>query len=316
MVFVMSSLFHISLSSVILLFCVLPPAWASALLTAYAAHVWWSNAHVSGWAWRPLARAGLFTAWWRYFSPEIVVEPGLTPAHPQYIFACAPHGIHGYGTGVFVEDDASPLYAAAPFLRGRVVGLGAWILFHLPIVREIFLAAGWRDASRPVAAAALRAGLSPYILVGGEAEALRSAPGRDDVVIAGRGRRGAARLALAHRSPLVPVYTLRNNDTFRTSDLFFAARRWLSKTAQVCVPLWAGRAGTPLPYNVKLYTVVGAPVPWPKGYVPPADSGARVDEALVEEYQAAFVCALGELFERHKAAAGYPPERRLRVIES
>ena len=329
-VLLMSSIFYVSMLFVASLFLLLPFTWALALLTTYMTYVWWSRAHVHGWTWRPLARGGLSAAWWSYFDPVVIVEPGLTPGR-SYIFGCGPHGIHGFGTGIFI-DDASPLYTAAPFLRGRVVGLGAWILFHLPIVRELFLAAGWRDASRPVAAAALREGLSPYILVGGEAEALRSAPGRDDVVVAGRGRRGAARLALAHGAPLVPVYAFRNADTFRTSATCFAARRWLSKTAQVCLPLWAGRAGTPLPYNVRLTVAVGAPVPWPAGYTPPSKPPAgsvggsasgsattdstRVDEALVEAYQAAFVRALCDLFERHKAAASYPLDRKMRVFES
>lgn len=322
-----SSLFTTSLLLCAAVAVALPPAAAVAVAALYAGHMWASRAHVRGWAWRPLTTGygRLAGAWLRYFAPALVVEPGLV-AGRQYIFCCAPHGIHGFGTGLLLLED-SAFYAAAPFLRGRLVGLGAWILFHLPLVREVFLAAGWRDASRPVAAAALRGGASLYIIVGGEAEALLSAPGRDDAVVAGAGRRGFVRLALAHGAQLVPYYTFHNTDTYRTSAACYGARRWLSKVAQICLPLWAGRAGSALPYNVRLSVAVGAPVPFPKGYVPPPPPGAagdaaaaaaaaRPDDALVDAYHAAFIAALRQTFERHKAAAGYPAERQLMIHEA
>ena len=315
-VFFVSNMFMNSVLLMLAAAWLLPPRYAGALFAAYYAHVFWSRAHVHGWSWRPLARGGrAASAWLRYFSPAIVVEPGLR-AGAQYIFACSPHGIHGFGTGFLLAED-SAFYDAAPFLRGRLVGLGAWILFHLPLVREVFLAAGWRDASRPVAAAALRAGASLYIIIGGEAEALRSAPGRDDAVVAGAGRRGFVRLALAHGAQLVPFYTFRNTDTFRTSAACFSARRWLTKVAQICLPLWAGRAGSALPFNVQLTVAVGAPVPFPAGYAPPPPGAdARPSDAHVDAYHAAFVDALRATFERHKARAGYPPERVLNIHEA
>lgn len=289
----------------------LPARLLLAALAAYYAWVFSSRAHVTGWRWR----LGSFH-WLRYFDPVVIVEPGLA-AGRQYIFAVGPHGIHGFGTGVLM-DESSALFAAAPFLRGRLVGLGAWVLFHLPLVREIFLAVGWRDASRAVAERALREGASLYIIVGGELEALLAAPGRDDAVVAGRRRRGFVRLALASGAALVPVYTYRNTDTFATSRACFGARRWLSKACQVCIPLWAGRGGTPLPYNVQLVVAVGAPVPFPRGYAPPSAAGetAAVDDAMLDAYHAAYIAALQKTFEQHKARAGYPPERVLSIHSS
>lgn len=140
----------------------------------------------------------------RYFDLQHVFDGELEPG-TRYIFGVHPHGIHGFGTMAFM-DTGSPLYERFPFLKGRVVGHVASILFWIPLVREMFLAAGCRNASRPVVTRALMEGNSVYIIVGGEAESLLSRPGHDDVVAAGAKRKGIIRLALATKSPLVPVY--------------------------------------------------------------------------------------------------------------
>jgi len=234
------------------------------------------------------------------------------------------------------------------------VGLGAWILFQVPLVRELFLLMGWRDASRSVADRAIREGNSIYLIVGGEAESLLSRPGHDDVVVAGKRRRGFAKLALENGCELVPFYMFHNSDTYATSSWLYGWRKWLSARYQICVPLWWGRWFTPLPFNVKLTVAIGKPVPLPAKYARPstaasasadadagvkdargsADTGAVADSAdtsvpskatwqkvkATEEdvihYQAAYIQALTELFEAHKAEAGYPKSRTLNICES
>jgi hypothetical protein len=94
-----------------------------------------------------------------------------------------------------------------PYLKDRLVGAVATVLFYVPLVRELFLLSGYRDARRSVLEAALRAGESVYLLAGGEAESLLSEPGTDRMVVGGDGRLGLFRLALETRSPVVPMYT-------------------------------------------------------------------------------------------------------------
>ncbi|KAI9013444.1 hypothetical protein DFJ74DRAFT_709892 [Hyaloraphidium curvatum] len=79
-------------------------------------------------------------------------------------------------------------------------------------------------------------------------------------------------------------------------------------------------------HRLPLTVAVGNPVPWPAGYddamaeartVPLNGDGERwrAPEGMVDEYQIAYQEALGALFERCKAAAGYLPERALRIFE-
>jgi hypothetical protein len=105
-----------------------------------------------------------------------------------------------------------------------------------------------------------------------------------------------------------------NTDTYHTSRLFYGLRKFISKRFQVALPLWWGRFLTPLPRNVQLTNAYGAPVPLPSDYQ--LNERGEAPSAVVDAYHAAYIAALEALFEKHKAAAGYPPERLLRVHES
>ena len=175
----------------------------------------------------------------------------------------------------------------------------------------MFLWGGYRTATREALHAALKSKHSVYLLVGGEAESLLSERGTDRVYAAGAGRKGHVRLALATRSPLVPMYTFHNTDTYSTNVRLGAGfRRWLSRVAKVCLPIFWGRYWTPLPYNVQLTVAVGDPVPLP-AETPANDDAARA--AAVDAYHAAYLAALVRLFHTHKAQAGYPPERKMEI---
>jgi hypothetical protein len=178
-----------------------------AIIIAYYASLAASKAHKTGGlqSLRPWT-IGFLKHTREYFDLQQIHEGGLKDGE-KYIFCCHPHGIHGFGTGIFMDDsNTSELYALYPFLRGKVVGLVATVLFFLPLVRELFLSMGTRDASRQVAEQTLEEGNSIYLIVGGEAESLRSLPGTDEVVAAGKGRKGFVRLALRKNALLVPVY--------------------------------------------------------------------------------------------------------------
>lgn len=322
----------------VLRFFHVPVAWTAAVVAAYYAHVFTAKAHVTGWASGKRGVLSLFSGWTDYFEPRVIIE-GVLQEGKRYIIGCSPHGIHGFGTGVLCTE-GSDFFKRFPFMEGKLVGLAAKVLFFVPLVREIFLATGWRDASRWVAERAMREGNSLYILVGGEAEALLSKPGCDDALVSGRRRRGFVRLALESGAELVPMYTFHNTSTYCTSSVLSGFRSWLSRRFQVCLPVFWGRWFLPLPFNVQLTVAFGAPIPLPEAYRPvsgaaatsasagcdtasskPAagdvgDAGKRrtATDADIDAYQAAYVSALQALFEKHKAAAGYSPERKLNIV--
>lgn len=137
-----------------------------------------------------------------------------------------------------------------------------------------------------------------------------AAPGRDVVVAGGPRRRGLARLALAARVPLVPVYAFGLADVYHTSQRCRRPRAWLARHARVALPLFWGRWGTLLPRPGPLTVVVGAPVP-----LPPAEPVGASDEAA-DAYQARYVAALARLYARHAHTTGYPEGRALEVLDT
>lgn len=312
-----------------------PLFYLTPLLAVYYAHVWLQRAHVKGWTGksavggffkRLLLGGGVLS---HYFDFRCILEKDQKNKENniregrRYLFGYSTHGIHGFGTGIFM-DPASPFFQAYPFLKDRMVGLGASILFFLPLVRELFLLVGWRDASRSTAERALlKDNSSIYIITGGEAEALLSQPGTDKVVIAGKKRQGFVRLALSTASQLVPTFCFHNTDTYATSSLLFGFRKWLSKRFQICIPIFFGRFFSPLPFNVQLTVAVGKPVPWPAGYNEEEVKAAiargekwHPSEELIKALHASYIEALQALFEAHKQEAGYPQSRKLEVCES
>lgn len=84
----------------------------------------------------------------------------------------------------------------------------------------------------------------------------------------------------------------------------------------MCIPLFAGYFGSPLPYKLPLHVAVGEPIEVPKcpedqlekkSGMPPRD--------MAKPYLERYAKALQELFERYKKEAGYPDDRHL-VIEA
>ena len=186
----------------------------------------------------------------------------------------------------------------------------------MPIVRECFLLAGFRDASRKVADRTLDEGYSIFLNPGGIAEALLPERGTDRVVAAGQRRQGLARMALKHRAPLVPVYIFGQNDTYKTNMACLSLRNWICRKMQVCaVPFW-GRFFTGMPFAVNLTVAIGRSVPLPLYEEAYDRKSGDIRQEAVENYQRAFLSALHELFEHHKAEAGYPPERRLEILDA
>lgn len=224
----------------------------------------------------------LISQWrgWRhiasYFPIEVRAEAKLQ-GKDRHVFAVHPHSIHCWALGVFAGT-TSPVYDAYPGLSAK--GLVATVMFRLPVVRELFLVLGYRDARRSSADRILREGHSLFLCTGGESESLETEPGREAVCL--DGRYGFVRLALKHGAHLVPVYAFGQNDLYHTTRVLAGVRKWIQKRLHLALPIFWGRGFTPMPLRRPITIVVGHPV-----RVPPPDASWERGEPpreLVVEY--------------------------------
>ena len=192
-------------------------------------------------------------------------------------------------------------------LPGRtILTLAASVLFYLPLARELSLWTRCIDASRTVATKALAAGHSLMVLVGGEAEQMRTRRGVEEVYLAKRF--GFVRLALTNRASLVPCYVFGTVDLYAVHPHFLArGREWLRKRLGVALPLYSGAFGL-LPFRVPVECVLGAPLVLPACATP----GQPTDDEVATAH-ALYVAALRQLFDEQKGRFGYA-DRDLKVV--
>jgi 1-acyl-sn-glycerol-3-phosphate acyltransferase len=239
--------------------------------------------------------------------PDVDLDPHAddtsTGPPPAYIIAQHPHGIHAFGCSAlnFAGNDFAKIF---PRIWNRLTGVVASVIFRVPVVREVMLAHGYRDASRHVCELALREGRSIMLVVGGEQESIRTRGGEDTVWL--KNRKGFIRLAIREGVDIVPVYSFGLVDIYSYAYWFEGLRMWMVNNLRVCLPLFWGVAGTPIPFSRPVTTVVGHPVKMPHAKHP--------TPSMVEDAYNRYIDALQELFEAHKASAGYPPERTLTII--
>jgi len=243
-----------------------------------------------------------------YFPISVIFDGDGLKANKQYIFGVHPHGIHCWPLNVFAFH-SSDFYQK---MKGmKMTGVAATVMFKIPVVRELFLLMGYRDAGRRTCQKVLEQGGSLYICTGGESESLATKNGVDAVVL--EGRKGFIRLALSYGTPLVPVYGIGNNELYTTLHPFPKFRRMLSKRFHIAIPLFYGRLFSPLPYCRPVKVLIGAPIEVPA----PATKGEKPRDALVDEYHAKYVSALKALHAKHApvdVVDGKEVKRKLQVI--
>ncbi|CAM9153316.1 unnamed protein product [Phaeothamnion confervicola] len=269
-------------------------------------------------------RFWLFTGARHFFRMSVRVPESLGPNEmtdkSQYVFGLHPHGVCADYRLPFDGMIAEHLHK----LRSWRV-LVASVLFKFPVVRELCLWTHCVDGSRPTAEHCLAQGHSLFVVPGGEIEQLMTEHGKEVVYL--RRRSGFVRLALARGCPVVPVYVFGANDLYRTSRIFYGARSWLVRRARVCVPIFWGMLGLPVPYRVPLTIVFGDPIVLDGGGGNGGNGGRTggsgtgsggwgavgpPPEAVVAAHEK-YVEALVQLFDRHKAEFGYG-DRALKVV--
>lgn len=239
----------------------------------------------------------------RYFPAQLHKTSELNPKE-QYVFAVHPHGIVSAGIWANILLQGSGAFQRLfPALKLRAATLP--INFKIPIWREFVLSLGLIESSRESISAALGSGSSVLIVPGGAKEALYAKPD-DDYYLTLKSRKGFVRLAMMHGCSLVPVFSFGENEIYGQAgsspgSYIRRLQDYLYSKVGIAFPLLRGRGifnydfGL-LPFRSPIHTVVGAPIRIAKNPNPTAEDINRVHESYIE--------ALGELFEKHRAAYG------------
>jgi len=211
-------------------------------------------------------------------------------------------GFHPHGIIPFVAAlmTLSPAWKkrVAPALERVVVCTDAFT-HVVPWMRDLGQWLGGRECTREAIGRALGEGTSVVLVPGGQAE-IFSTTSSGNTVRVYRGHRGFVRLALQEKARLAPAFSFGEwelMDNVSAPSL----QRWTKRRIGFPFPFWPyGRWGLPLPRRPPkgVTVVVGEPVDFPLA--------GPVDEAAVAGLHARYFDALAALFERHKAAAGYP----------
>ena len=176
-----------------------------------------------------------------------------------------------------------------------------------PIVRELLLLMGVRDANRQTLRRLIEAGHTIAIQPGGVFEMVMC-DSRQEALFFQRSL-GFVRLAMEMGRPLLPAYSFGENQLFDAQGPS-EWRLWVAKKLRVGLPFFYGRWGLPLclaPKKTDVTFVVGRPVP--PGPPNPNPTDAEV-EAVFERY-ADEMC---RLFVRN-APKYLPPEIAARGLE-
>ncbi|KAL1521998.1 hypothetical protein AB1Y20_021643 [Prymnesium parvum] len=218
---------------------------------------------------------------------------GLTPAQLRAltpcVVTCSPHGAFAVGLLCFHANTLRE----DPLLRLiRAVPVGASVLFKIPLLRDLLLLLGVREATPATCDAILQSGRSVALNPGGIWEQVHTSHRRE--VLHLQPGLGFIRLAMRHGVPLVPTYGFGENQLYESyGEWTLPLRQWIADRFRVGIPLVRGRYCSPLPLPTKHTLVVGRPVPTG----PPNLNPTKLE---VEEVLGRWEEALRELFNENK----------------
>lgn len=224
-----------------------------------------------------------------HFPVTVVIEDkdALDPQR-AYVFAVEPHSVIPLGVvGLCENTGLIPLK--------RLKGFASSAIFYTPILRHVWTWLGLAPASRKRVVDSLSKGYSCVLIPGGVTEMLYMQHDREVVYL--KKRFGFIRIAIEMGAPLVPCFIFGQTDIYKWWKPQGMVYNQLCRVLRFAPLLFWGMFGTPIPFPRPLYVAVGKPIELKRNPQPTQDE--------VLEVQALFISALQELYERHKADAGY-----------
>ena len=246
----------------------------------------------------------LIERWWLHavmrlcgVTSEIRMPDDLSPPSPC-VLTCAPHGVFAVG---HLTYNIGRLRTEKRFRDFKALAGGASVLFYTPVVRELLLLLGAREATQETLDRALRSGRSVGLSTGGVWEQLHTSHEQESLSLLPN--LGFVRLAMRHGVPLVPTYAFGENALYKTHEVGMGWREWIALRLRVGLPLATGRLGGPFPHAAHHVYALGRPVPTGPPNADPTD--AEVVAVLHR-----WLREMRRLFDEHKDCL--PPETAAR----
>ncbi|XP_053572087.1 diacylglycerol O-acyltransferase 2 [Bombina bombina] len=300
--------------TIILLYLMFTSYWLISVTYFTWLIVDWSTPERGGRRFQCVRRWTVWQYFRDYFPIKLVQSTPLSPDR-NYVLGCHPHGILSAANFCNFSTEANDISLRNP-------GVKPWLgilagLFRLPVYREYIMSAGMAPVSKDSLQYLLSrcgTGNAVFIVVGGAAESLQSAPGEHILTLSGR--RGFVKLALEHGADLVPVYAFGENDIFDQVRLPPDSWGWklqllFQKHVGFAPCLFKGRGVFSdswgiNPFSKPLTSVVGRPIRVPHCPVP--------SEEEVSHYHSLYIQGLKQLFEEYKVSCGLSENATLQII--
>nr|XP_033814739.1 diacylglycerol O-acyltransferase 2-like [Geotrypetes seraphini] len=250
-----------------------------------------------------------------YFPIQLLKTADLLPSE-NYILSCHPHGIMSIGALCNFGIDRRGFSKVFPGLKPYLTTLNG--NFRVPLFRDYVLAVGLCSVNKASINYLLSrngTGNAVVIVVGGAAEALNCNSKQHILTL--KNRKGFIKMALAHGTALVPVFSFGENEIFNQCK--FADGSW-KKNLQKAFQEWTGVAPCVfigrgifsstskglLPFQKPITTVVGKPIHVPKIEKP--------SDQQIDKYHKIYIRSLMELFDNHKIKFGLSETDMLTII--
>jgi len=139
----------------------------------------------------------------------------------QYLIGIHPHGLFPIGTlGCLGLPICENIKQTVPIILSNNLFIGiASFCFYIPLLRDLFLAIGAVDCSKPIIEKFIKNGYSIVLFVGGAEEAKFSDYGNTNLIL--KSRKGFFKLAIENNLTLLPIYTFGNNNIYKSYDKDF-----------------------------------------------------------------------------------------------
>ncbi|XP_020239182.1 diacylglycerol O-acyltransferase 2D-like isoform X2 [Cajanus cajan] len=176
-----------------------------------------------------------------------------------YVFGYEPHSVNPIGMIALGHSAGFMPLAKTKLLASRAI-------FYIPFMRHTWTWLGFTSVSKKNFISSLAAGYSCIVVPGGIRETLFMEPGCE-------------------------------TDTYKWWKAPGKLIQNLARILKITPLFFWGIYGSPIPFKIPLYVVVGRPIKVEKNPQPTMDQVAKVHNQFVDELQ--------DLFNRHKAQAGY-----------